>query len=329
MTVVNGARESSVEFDALRPVLAEALDGESVELITMYPLSAGASRLTWAVDIRVDGRVHRLVLQRERVAGRVSGDMATEARLLRAAHAAGVPVPVVVASGPSGAGIAGGYLVTSRMDGETIPRRILRDPTLAGARARFAADCGRILAAIHSIAMNAVTPIAAPDPLDAIEHMLDRVGTRRPSFELGLRWLRANRPPSRRTTLVHGDFRNGNLIMAPDGIRAVLDWELAHAGDPREDLGWLCARVWRWGAPSAVGGMGAMTELLDSYAHHGGDRLSAADLFWWQVHATLRWGTICLEQARVHLSGEFRSVELAVIGRRAAEMEYELIRMLP
>jgi len=127
---------------------------------------------------------------------------------------------------------------------------------------------------------------------------------------------------------VHGDFRLGNLIVGPDGVRAVLDWELAHLGDPREDLGWLCARVWRFGWPDMVGGMGTVADLLDAYARHGGDRVDPADLFWWQVLATLRWGAICLEQARVHLSAEFRSVELAVIGRRAAEMEYELMRML-
>jgi hypothetical protein len=75
--------------------------------------------------------------------------------------------------------------------------------------------------------------------------------------------------------------------------------------------------------------MGTLADLLDAYADHGGDRVEPADLFWWQVLATLRWGAICLEQARAHLAAEFRSVELAVIGRRAAEMEYELMRMLP
>jgi len=312
-------------IDELRPVLADALGVEHVEQLVARPLSAGASRLTWALDVEVDGTVHRLVLQRQRTtgippaAGRM--DVGTEVRLLQAAHAAGVPVPVVITAGTS-------YLITSHVDGETIPRRILRDPTLATARSRFATDCGRILAGIASIAIDAVAPIPASDPLDLVEQLLDRAGTRRPSFEYALHWLRVNRPPRGRTVVVHGDFRNGNLIVGPEGVRAVLDWELAHVGDPREDLGWLCARVWRFGAPAAVAGMGSLADLLDAYAHHGGHRVNPADLFWWQVLATLRWGAICLEQARVHLSAEFRSVELAVIGRRAAEMEYELMRML-
>ena len=256
------------ELDDLRPLLAEALGVATLDELTAQPLSAGASRLTWALDARVDGRTHRLVLQRERVAGRAAMDVATEARLLRAAHAVGVPVPVVVAAG---AGEGGGYLVTSRVDGETIPRRILRDPALGPARARFAADCGRILAGIASLAVGAVEPLPAPDPLDVIERMLDRAGTRRPCFEYALGWLRASRPPGRPPAVVHGDFRHGNLIVGPDGVRAVLDWELAHLGDAREDLGWLCARVWRFGAPAVVGGMGPVEDLLDAYARHGGD----------------------------------------------------------
>jgi aminoglycoside phosphotransferase (APT) family kinase protein len=315
-----------IEVDELRSILADALEVGGVDVVAMRPLSAGASRLTWALEVRADDRVHRLVLQRERVAGRGPRGMATEAALLRAARDAGVPVPDVIAAG---IGTSGAYLVTSYVDGETIPRRILRDPSLAPARERFAADCGRILAAIHSMAVDGIGPVAVPDPLDLVEAMLDRAGTRRPSFELGLHWLRSSRPPGARTTVVHGDFRNGNLILAPEGVRAVLDWELAHLGDPREDLGWLCARVWRWGGPHAVGGLGTVPDLLESYEHHGGGRVSEAELFWWQVLATVRWGAICLEQARVHLSGEFRSVELAVIGRRAAEMEYEVVRMLP
>jgi aminoglycoside phosphotransferase (APT) family kinase protein len=315
-------------LDALLPVLAEALGVGRVELVAAHPLSAGASRLTSTLDIQADGVAHRLVLQRSRVADSLR-DMAAEAKLLRAASQAGVPVPTVIAAGPGLADLPGAYLVTSYVDGETIPRRIQRDPALGAARERFAADCGRILAAIHAIAVDAVGPLAAPDPLDVIGQMLDRVGARRPAFELGLRWLRANRPAGLATTVLHGDFRNGNLIVGPDGVRAVLDWELAHGGDPREDLGWLCARVWRFGGPLPVGGLGTLPELLDSYAGSGGARVREAELLWWQVLAALRWGAICLEQARVHLSGEFRSVELATIGRRAAEMEYEVLRMLP
>lgn len=150
-----------------------------------------------------------------------------------------------------------------------------------------------------------------------------------PAFELAIGWLRAHRRPDVAKVLVHGDFRLGNLIIGPDGIRAVLDWELAHLGDPAEDLAWLCLKAWRFRGSGVVGGLGELADLRDAYEREGGRRVEPERLFWWQVFGTLKWGAICLRQARIHLSGESRSVELAAIGRRVCETEYDLVRMLP
>jgi len=312
----------------LAPVLATAWDVASVEIVSAEALSAGASRLSWALDVVAGPELHRLVVQRERVPGNGRSNVSAEARLLRAAAAAGVPVPRVVAAGTDPGVIGGAFTVTTRVDGETIPRRILRLPELAQARACFADQCGQILAAIHAIPVDAVAPLPEADTLASTEEFLDATGDPRPAFELGLRWLRDNRPEPRRPAVVHGDFRNGNLIVGSEGIRAVLDWELAHIGDPLEDLGWLCARAWRWGERPVVGGLGSRAKLLAAYNRAGGDCPTAREIFWWQLLATVRWGVMCLEQARTHLSGETRSVELAVIGRRACEMEYDVLRML-
>lgn len=149
------------------------------------------------------------------------------------------------------------------------------------------------------------------------------------TFELGLRWLDAHRPPTRPAALVHGDFRLGNLIVGPDGLRAVLDWELVHLGDPLEDLGWLCTRAWRFGEAPAVGGFGSIEQLLAAYRAGGGGDVDPAALHWWQVYGTLRWGVICIGQAAVHLAGLQRSVELAAIGRRVCENEHDLLLLLP
>jgi aminoglycoside phosphotransferase (APT) family kinase protein len=129
-------------------------------------------------------------------------------------------------------------------------------------------------------------------------------------------------------TLVHGDFRNGNLIVGADGLRAVLDWELAHIGDPLEDLGWLCVKSWRFGSPHRVGGFGDVDQLLDAYAQASGRRIDPQALSWWEVMGTLRWGIICILQAANHLSGAVRSVELAAIGRRVCEVENDLLLLL-
>jgi hypothetical protein len=145
---------------------------------------------------------------------------------------------------------------------------------------------------------------------------------------LAFRWLDDNRPALSAPVVVHGDFRNGNLIIGPDGIRAVLDWELAHFGDRLEDLGWLCAKAWRFGSPLPVGGFGTVDQLVAGYEEAGGDAVDRTALHWWEVLGTLRWGVICIVQTVTHLSGMVRSVELAAIGRRGCEVEWDLLELL-
>jgi hypothetical protein len=147
-------------------------------------------------------------------------------------------------------------------------------------------------------------------------------------FELALDWLTVNPPPAREPVLLHGDFRLGNLIVGPEGLRAVLDWELTHLGNPAEDLGWLCVKAWRFGAARPVAGVGSREELLAEYRAAGGADIGPDELRWWEVLGTLRWGVICLSQAWTHLSGEHRSVELAAIGRRVCEQEWDLLLLL-
>ena len=278
-------------------------------------LSGGASRETWSFD--ADGRP--LIIQRERGAAvRSGGGMANEAALLKAASAVGVPVAPLVASGD-------GFVVTERLEGETIPRRLLRDAEWAAARGVLAGQCGAALRAIHSIPVDAVPGLVEQDQVAQFREILDGFGYPSPAFELGFRWLEANRPPpSTGTVVVHGDFRLGNLLVGPDGLRAVLDWEIAHLGDPMEDLGWLCVRAWRFGSDKTVAGVGEYDDLFSAY----GD-VDRAVVRWWEVLGTLKWGIMCLMQAWSHLSGVSRSVELAAIGRRVSEQEHDLLLLLP
>ncbi|MGH8996439.1 MAG: DUF6285 domain-containing protein, partial [Acidimicrobiales bacterium] len=145
----------------------------------------------------------------------------------------------------------------------------------------------------------------------------------------GIRWLEENQPEQAASTLVHGDFRLGNLIVGEDGVRAVLDWELAHQGDPVEDLAWLCVRAWRFGGAEPVGGFGQIDDLLEGYREGSGVAVDRRALDWWIAFGTLHWGIICIAQAATHLSGVFRSVELAAIGRRVCEVESDLAELLP
>ncbi|MCU4185064.1 phosphotransferase [Acidiferrimicrobium sp. IK] len=323
---------------ALQEMLARAFPGRRATLDRHVRLSAGASRLTVALDATVEGRPERLILQidadtpaspdGEATATPRFLGVAGQAAVLQRAAAAGAPVPPVVWADPSGDVLAAPALLSARIDGETLPRRILRDPALAGARARFAADCGRILAAVHRAEVDGLD-LPAPDPLDALRRSLDETGEPRPAFELAYAWLVEHRPAPGAVALVHGDFRLGNLIVGPDGVRAVLDWELAHLGDPLEDLGWLCSIAWRFGEALPVGGMGQRDELYAAYQAAGGDPVDPAAARWWETFAALSWGVICMRQARRHLSGASRSMELAAIGRRVCESEWDLLGLLP
>lgn len=233
----------------------------------------------------------------------------------------------------TGEALGAPFIVMDRVEGETIPRRILRDETLAEARRNLVAQCGTALARIHAAPLDRLDFLGSPQsPQQLVEtqqSMLASLGEPHPVFELALRWLRSRLPLSREPTLVHGDFRVGNMIVGREGLLAVLDWELAHVGDPAEDLGWFCVRAWRFGnADRPAGGLGTREELLEAYVAAGGVPLEPGGLRFWEVYGTLRWGIMCILQASFHLSGATRSVELAAIGRRASEMEWALLDLM-
>lgn len=320
--------------------LAERLSavwGADVEVGRPHRLSAGASRETWSFEAATSGAAPvRLVLRRDPPGRPDPETMAREAAVLPAASRRGIPVPTLIDHGTAGelvaedsaTGLGAPYLISGHVDGETIPRRILRGDEYARARAGLAAELGRVLARIHRIPAAEVSGLPAPDPLEWLTEHYDGLDEPLPTVEIALRWLHHHRPAPVGDTLVHGDFRNGNLIVGPDGLRAVLDWELAHRGDPMEDLGWLCVKAWRFGAPAPVGGFGSRMQLLDGYAEVSGFRPDTGTLNWWEVYGTAKWAVICGMQARRHLSGATRSVELAAVGRRVCEQEHDLLLAL-
>jgi aminoglycoside phosphotransferase (APT) family kinase protein len=287
-------------------------------------LSGGASRETWA--FRAGGR--DLVLRRD-PPGRPTefGSMATEAAAIAACAGAGLAVPAVVAV-DDGARLGTPGLVMTRVAGETLARRILREPRFAAARGLLVGQLASFLAGLHRLPLESVPGLAEIDPLAFVVELYDQVEDVSPTFDAALRWLERHRPGRSATTIVHGDFRLGNVIVAEDGLRAVLDWELVHLGDPLEDLAWLCVKAWRFGAGPAAAGVGTVDELLSAYEAAGGGPVDGGAFRWWLVQKTLQWGVICMRQAAVHLTGAQPSVELAAIGRRVAEQEWDLLELL-
>ena len=311
--------------------LEGALGREGLEVGKLRRLSGGASRETWSFELldALTGTIEPLILQRVR-AGVVGGNamMEGEATLLAAAGARGVPVAPVLAASNDPSVVGSPFLVMGWVGGETIARRLLRDDEFAHARSVLVAQCARALAAIHQVAVGDGPHLRSQEPIGQLRDLIDAMGQPHPAFELALRWLDDHRPPDREPTVVHGDFRLGNLMVGTDGLRAVLDWELAHVGDPMEDLGWLCVRAWRFGASLPVAGLGTYDELYGAYAEASGREVDPEVVRWWEVLGTLRWGVICILQASSHLSGASRSVELAAIGRRVCENEYDLLCLI-
>lgn len=312
--------------------LLAMVGGRSWRVEDLHRLSAGASRETWSFDaVATDGTVDRrpLILQRTRPGLAMGGpSLGTEDALLRAAAEAGVPVPAVVVDAEATTPAVGPGRVTERIDGETLGSRLVSDDRFAEARSVLAGQCGAALAGIHRLDPAAFADLEPVDTLGRLRDGLDLLDEARPCFELALRWLHANRPEPGRLSVVHGDFRIGNLVVDETGLRAVLDWELAHLGDPLEDLGWLCVRAWRFGGAGEVGGIAPLAHLLDAYADATGQPVDPEAVRWWIVAGTLTWGLICAVQARRHLDGHVASVELAAIGRRVCETEYDLLGLI-
>jgi aminoglycoside phosphotransferase (APT) family kinase protein len=287
-------------------------------------LSGGASRETWAFRAGERG----LILRRD-PPGRSGdfGSMGLEAGAIRAAAVAGLAVPEVVAV-DDGERLGTAGLVMARVEGETVARRILREPGFAGARAALTAQLAAFMAGLHRIGPASVPGLPEPDPLDYLNEMYGEVDDVSPTFDTALRRLARNRPDRRGRVVVHGDLRLGNVIVGPEGLRAVIDWELTHVGDPVEDLAWACVKAWRFGAAPEAAGVGTIDELLSAYEGAGGAPIDCPTFDWWLVEKTLQWGIMCMKQAAAHLSGGSRSVELAAIGRRVAEEEWDLLELL-
>jgi aminoglycoside phosphotransferase (APT) family kinase protein len=326
-----------------------ALWGTQAEVTGVRPLPGGASRESWDVRVRMAGDAGRPVAERRLILLRDVGrarspdqDVAVEAAAMTAARLAGVPVAEVYdygagdepgdepgdKPGDEHSALGQAYLLMERLDGETIPRRLLRDEAYAAARPGLAHRLGEVLARIHQVNPDSIPGLPHLDALGQVTGLYEAFAEPRPALEIGLRWLAAHRPAPAADALVHGDFRTGNLMIGADGLHGVLDWELAHRGDPRHDLGWLCTKAWRFGSASPVGGFGARADLMAGYAAGGGTPPDEETQRWWELYGTVRWALLCRRQAERYLAEDEPSIELAVLGRRVCEQEYDILLAL-
>jgi len=320
---------------ALLPVLGE------VRIEDLRRLTGGASRETWSFDATdASGARHELLLRRDFpggatqnpdvLAGRPDAlDRAGEYALLETLHARGLPVPRPLAL-PEAEELQGSFIM-ERVSGESRPHVIVREHGGSTGEDSLAAQLGAALAGIHALGAGDLPPLprrAAADKLAVARALLDR-GPARPVLELALRWCADKAPADDRPRLVHGDFRTANYIIGDGALRSIIDWEFAHLGDPHEDLAFLCMRAWRFGADEReVSGIGRRPDLYRGYQAAGGPAIDPDALHYADVLAHLFTGAVFMMRAVQFKDGTERSLEGAAIGRRVAEIEYDLLPLL-
>jgi aminoglycoside phosphotransferase (APT) family kinase protein len=324
----------------LGPALAAWLserEGRPVEVHGLERASAGARRLNILFDAVSGDDARRLALTMIPTAAIQLLDVEGEAGIRLVAEAAGVPVPHVHHVCSESAVLGGPFFISTAVEGETVPRRVLRLVHEHGLGERVIAQLGEAMAHLHAVDL-ADVPAALPRPagggpiaaaLAGIDTLLAALLEPSPVFAYGMRWLERHAPAEpERLTVVHSDIRTGNIIVGADGLRAILDWETSRVGDPVEDLAWPCQRMWRFREDAlTVGGLAGLPVLRDAYVGAGGawdeDRFA-----WWRVLGSVRWGLSLAGQARAHLDGSFRSIVMAASGRRVPELEYDTLLLL-
>ena len=333
----DGAQQRLIAF------IGQVTGAESVEILELSSLSGGAIQENWGLTVELTGGPlagqQRWVLRKDAASGvAVSLSRREEFALLRAAEGAGVTVPTPLYLCEDSSVLGKPFYIMARIEGVALGPKVVKDLSLGGDREALTAQLGRELARIHSI----VPPHPDLAFLDRAEGhpalrdiaryraYLDAMGELRPALEWGLAWCADHLPAQQETVLVHQDFRTGNYMLDDSGLTGILDWEFCAWGDPMSDLGWFCAQCWRFGRPDLeAGGIGTRETFYQSYEEESGREVDWEAVAFWEVMAHLRWAVIALQQGHRHIAGQQASLELALTGRMAAQLELAVLDMTP
>lgn len=322
----------------LTGLLTERL-GQSISNLAITPLSGGACQENFRIDVDTSGSRSIWVLRADAKTS-LPGSIGRreEFGVMRLAVEQGVCTPSVFGLTKDLPRLGAHSYLMPWVEGVSIGRRVLREPELESTRASLAPRLAKELAQIHSITpriglfvtgMN-IDPTAEPSvaALQFTRQMMDTFTEPRPALELAYRWLVEHQPKGEKVVLVHGDFRTGNFMLTPTGLSAVLDWEFSHWGSRYEDFGWLCLREWRFGQTKfPVGGFARRDEFYSAYEGAAGVDVDRNLAHYWEVLGNVRWAAGCVYQGERYRAGQ-TDLELIAIPRRAAEMEWEALRLI-
>jgi len=332
--------EARADFQSrLANVLTREIPG-CLGLLRAERLSGGASQETYRLTIESNAGERPLCMRRApggvvvESEVRIAPGLATEALLMASARAVGVPEPEVYYVLRSDDDLGAGFIM-QWLDGEALGARIARAPGLADVRRTLAFECGRIMALIHSIDLAATglrDLLETSPPQSFVEQTWERyrlLAAPQPMIDYAGCWLMDHLPADIEFSLVHNDFRNGNFMVDDKGINAVLDWEIAHIGDPMRDLGWICTNSWRFGVTELpVGGFGEYEDLFAGYESVTGQKVDAEHVKFWEVFGSFWWAVGCLGMAEHYRSGPDQTVERPAIGRRSSECQVDCVNLL-
>jgi len=318
--------------------LASALSKKLLEVgiegkvSNLEPLTGGASKEIWKFEVSNAKQPTKMILRRgSGIEGPLAIKTADEARIQKEVIKVGAPVPKILAVSKNEEELGDSYIMHF-VEGESIARKILRDKEYKKALPILAYQCGEAIAKIHNVDINNFSFLPkkpAEDQLEDLYSTYQSFEQPSPVFEYAYLWLKEQDFGNFQESLVHGDFRLGNIIVNADGLQSIIDWELAHIGNPLQDLGWVCGNSWRFGKnDKVVGGFGELEDLLEGYNSISKLKVNKAMVKCWQVFGTFRWGVICLIQAYAHLNGTINSIEKAAIGRRVSETEIDIVDLL-
>ena len=318
--------------------LASALSKKLLEVgiegkvSNLEPLTGGASKEIWKFEVSNAKKSTKMILRRgSGIEGPLAIKTADEARIQKEVIKVGAPVPKILAVSKNEEELGDSYIMHF-VEGESIARKILRDKEYKKALPILAYQCGEAIAKIHNVDINNFSFLPkkpAEDQLEDLYSTYQSFEQPSPVYEYAYLWLKEQDFGNFQESLVHGDFRLGNIIVNADGLQSIIDWELAHIGNPLQDLGWVCGNSWRFGKnDKVVGGFGELEDLLEGYNSVSKLKVNKEMVRCWQVFGTFRWGVICLIQAYAHLNGTINSIEKAAIGRRVSETEIDIVDLL-
>jgi aminoglycoside phosphotransferase (APT) family kinase protein len=323
---------------AIEDYLLHLDEVKTVEVTDLRLMSGGAIQQNWLLDVTVNGMPLETVLRTDATSLlEDSLSRAQEYALFKYALGAGVTVPEPLWLSDDLKWIGKPFFIMRRVDGTAAGHKIVRNNAMGGGHKVLAKRLGHELALIHAIKygqaeldfLTRPTPNPALSRISEYRAALDASSMPQPTLEWGLYWLEQNAPePVKDLVLCHNDFRTGNYMVTEQALTGILDWEFAAWGDPLEDIGWFCAKCWRFGAvKKEAGGISDRADFYVGYEKISGASIDRNAVLYWEVMATMRWAIIAMKQGDRHISGREPSLELALTRHIVPELELDILQM--